>query len=160
MKHLESELTKIARSVVEPMGYELLGVEYLQRGHGGAVLRAYIDRREGDPQQGITLDDCSVVSHQLSGVLDVEDPLHGHYDLEVSSPGLDRPLFSAAHFERFRGHKARIRLADKLEGRRNFSGEIAGTRGGEVLLTIDGETLGLPLAMIQSAHLVPEFRCA
>jgi ribosome maturation factor RimP len=151
MRQVESQLTQMVRSVVEPMGYELVGVEYAQRGSGGAVLRVYIDR-----SQGITLEDCSAVSHQLSGVLDVEDPIPGHYDLEVSSPGLDRPLFGAGHYERFRGKKARIRLAAKLNGRRNFNGILAGVDGDLLLLEVDGEVQGLPLDMIEAARLIPE----
>lgn len=152
MRQVDNELTSLAGSVVGPMGYELVGVEYFQRGSGGAVLRVYIDQ-----EKGITLDDCSAVSHQLSGVLDVEDPVQGHYDLEVSSPGSDRPLFSAEHFERFRGHKARLRLAAKLDDRRKLEGLIEGVRDEVVLLGVDGETREIPLAMIDSARLVPEF---
>lgn len=152
MRQEENELTRLVRSAAEPMGYELVGVEYFQRGTGGAVLRVYIDH-----ENGITLDDCSAVSHQLSGVLDVEDPIQGHYDLEVSSPGLDRPLFSAEHFERFRGRKARLKLAAKLDDRRRLEGLIEGVRDGTLLLTMDGETREIPLAIIDSARLVPEF---
>lgn len=152
MRHAENDLTRLVRSVAEPMGYELVGVEYFQRGTGGAVLRVYIDQ-----EKGITLDDCSLVSHQLSGVLDVEDPIPGHYDLEVSSPGLDRPLFAAEHFERFRGHKARLKLAAKLDERRKLEGLIEGVRNETVLLVVDGETREIPLAMVDSARLVPEF---
>ena len=143
---------RLARSVAEPMGYELVGVEYFQRGKGGAVLRVYIDH-----EKGITLDDCGAVSHQLSGVLDVEDPIQGHYDLEVSSPGLDRPLFTAEHFARFRGHKAVIKLAVKQDGRRKLKGVLAGLREESVLLALDGETLEIPLANVDSARLEPEF---
>jgi len=156
MRHVENELTRIARSVVEPMGYELVGVEYFQRGRGRAILRVYIDHTNLDYEKGITLDDCSAVSHQLSGVLDVEDPIAGHYELEVSSPGLDRPLFTATHFERFLGHKARLRLAVKLDGRRNLEGQIAGFEDEKVLLSVDGETWEIPLRMVGSARLVPE----
>lgn len=152
MRQEENELTCLVRSAAEPMGYELVGVEYFQRGTGGAVLRVYIDH-----EKGITLDDCSAVSHQLSGVLDVEDPIQGHYDLEVSSPGLDRPLFSAEHFERFRGHRARLKLAAKVDDRRKLEGLIEGVRDETLLLTMDGETREIPLAMIDSARLVPEF---
>ena len=152
MRHAEGKLEDLVRSVAEPMGYELVGVEYFHRGQGGAVLRIYIDH-----EKGITLDDCSAVSHQLSGVLDVDDSLPGHYDLEVSSPGLERPLFTAAHYERFRGHRAHLKRVEKLEGRRNFTGKIAGVSDGEVQLVIDGEVFELPLSMIESAHLVPEF---
>jgi len=162
MRHLENELTALVRSVVEPMGYELVGVEYFQRGQGGAVLRIYIDRPDGihatdDREKGITLDDCGLVSHQLSGVLDVEDPIAGHYDLEVSSPGLDRPLFTAEHFQRFRGHRARLKLAAKLEGRRNLQGQITGLKQEAVLLLVDGETWEIPLRVVESARLVPEY---
>jgi len=152
MRQEENELTRLVRSAAEPMGFELVGVEYFQRGTGGAVLRVYIDH-----ENGITLDDCSAVSHQLSGVLDVEDPIQGHYDLEVSSPGLDRPLFGAAHFERFRGHRARLKLAAKIDERRKLEGLIEGVRDETLLLTMDGETREIPLAMIDSARLVPEF---
>jgi len=157
MRHAENEFTRLVRSVAEPMGYELLGVEYFQRGTGGAVLRVYIDHRAGAHEKGITLDDCSAVSHQLSGVLDVEDPIAGHYDLEVSSPGLDRPLFTLQHFERFCGCRASLKLAVKIGGRRKLEGLIKGVHNEAVLLTVDGEALEVPLAMVDSARLVPEF---
>jgi ribosome maturation factor RimP len=157
MRHAENELTRLVGSVVESMGYELVGAEYFQRGTGGAVLRVYIDHQAGDQDKGIMLDDCSAVSHQLSGVLDVEDPIAGHYDLEVSSPGLDRPLFTVEHFERFRGHKARLKLAAKIDDRRKLEGYIQGVHEETVLLTVDGETCEIPLAMVDSARLVPEF---
>jgi ribosome maturation factor RimP len=151
MARADSQLTQLARSVVEPIGYELVGVEYMQRG-GGAVLRVYIDTPDG-----VTLDDCTAVSHQLSGVLDVEDPIQGHYDLEVSSPGLDRPLFAVGHYERFRGKRAKVRLSAKLENRRNFEGVLAGVADGHLLLEVDGELRKLPLDLVESARLVPEF---
>ena len=116
------------------------------------MLRVYIDHEDG-----ITLDDCTSVSHQLSGVLDVEDPIRGHYDLEVSSPGLDRPLFTVEHYERFRGRKVRVKLAAKLDGRRNHEGLLAGVRDAELILDVDGEIRNLPLDMIESARLVPEY---
>lgn len=151
MRQAENRLTQMTRSVVEPMGYELVGVEYFQRGNG-AILRVYIDTA-----QGITLDDCTAVSHQLSGVLDVEDPIQGRYDLEVSSPGLDRPLFGIEHYERFRGRKAKVKLAAKLDERRNFEGVLGGVCDGRLLLEVDGGIRELPLEMIESARLVPEF---
>jgi len=162
MRHLENELAVLSRSVIEPMGYELVGVEYFRRSKGSAVLRVYIDRPDGGPkiddkEKGITLDDCSLVSHQLSGVLDVEDPITGHYDLEVSSPGLDRPLFTAEHFQRFRGRRASIKLATKFGGRRNLQGQIAGLKEEAVLLVVDGEAWEIPLGVIESARLIPEY---
>lgn len=153
MQHADTRLTRLAREVVEPMGYELVGVDFFQRGgRGGALLRVYIDR-----EQGITLDDCAAVSHQLSGALDVEDPIGGEYDLEVSSPGLDRPLFTPEHFARFRGHRVKIRLVAKQDGRRSFEGIIGELQEGSVSLEIDGTVVELPFAAVESARLVPEF---
>jgi ribosome maturation factor RimP len=165
MRQLESGLTSLVRSVVEPMGYELVGVECFRRGKGGAVLRVYIDHlgrghtsRDQDWQDGITLDDCGAVSHQLSGVLDVENPIAGHYDLEVSSPGLDRPLFTPEHFRRFQGHRARLKLAVKLDGRRKLEGRIVGLKQEVLLLELDDQTREIPLALVESARLVPDLR--
>jgi ribosome maturation factor RimP len=141
----------LVQSVVEPMGYELVGVEYTQDA-AHAVLRVYIDHVDG-----ITLEDCEAVSRQLGGALDVEDPIAGHYDLEVSSPGLDRPLFTVEHFERFSGARARVRLSTKLDGRRRFDGVIAGVAGDRILLDVDGVRFELPFDLIDSARLVPEF---
>ena len=151
MRRADDSLARLIGSVVESMGYELVGVELFQRTQQGAVLRVYIDQDEG-----ITLDDCSAVSHQLSGVLDVEDPIRGHYDLEVSSPGLDRPLFAREHFERFRGHRARLRLTVKLEGRRKYEGLLMGLDGDSVLIQDNGESLAVPLELIDSARLIPD----
>ena len=103
------------------MGYELVGVQMLNAGKHGKTLRIYIDHADG-----ITLDDCAAVSHQFSGVLDVEDPVSGNYDLEVSSPGLDRPLFVAEHFARFTGEQVKIRTLSPHDGRRKLSGELKG----------------------------------
>jgi ribosome maturation factor RimP len=152
MKHVEPKLAGLVRSVVEPMGYECVGVEHAVGASGSAVLRVYIDHPDG-----ISLDDCEAVSHQLSGTLDVEDPIAGQYDLEVSSPGLDRPLFELEHFRRFVGARVQVRLHDKLDGRRRFEGRITGVDGETVLLDLNGAEIGLPYARIESARLVPEF---
>ncbi|MBK1717511.1 ribosome maturation factor RimP [Thiocystis violacea] len=152
MQPADSHLTLLARRVVEPMGFELVAVEFFQRGGSGATLRVYIDQ----PERGITLDDCTAVSHQLSGVLDVEDPLPGHYDLEVSSPGLDRPLVFPEHFERFAGCRARIRLADKLEGRRKLEGVLIGFESDRIKLRAEDRDWEIPLTSVESARLVPE----
>ncbi|MEN8174898.1 MAG: ribosome maturation factor RimP [Pseudomonadota bacterium] len=142
----------LVKETVEPMGYEVAGVELVAGGRRSQVLRIYIDHPDG-----VQLDDCAAVSHQLSGVLDVEDPIRGDYELEVSSPGLDRPLFEADHFERFSGHRARVRLAVKQDGRRNFEGVIQGMDEDLVILDVEGEVVRLPLNRIDSARLVPEF---
>jgi ribosome maturation factor RimP len=151
MEPLDSTLSQMTRRVVESMGYELVGVEYLGRGGDRAILRVYIDQ-----EAGITLEDCAEVSHQLSGVLDVEDPIPGRYSLEVSSPGLNRPLVYPEHFERFRGHRVKLRLAEKVEGRRNLEGSLLGLADGLIQLEVEGRTWEVPLAAVESARLVPE----
>ena len=133
------------------MGYELVGVEY-RSGGGSGLLRVYIDREDG-----IMLDDCVDVSRQVSAMLDVEDPLKEAYQLEVSSPGVDRPLFVKEHFERFAGSKIRIKLRMKLHGRKKFEGVLHGIQADDVVLEMDGEMEYLPLDQIESARLVPEF---
>ena len=101
--------------------------------------------------------DCEKASHQVSGVLDVEDPIKGDYALEVSSPGLDRPLFEKAHFEQFAGQVARVKLNVALEGRSNYKGTIIEVDGDDVVLQVDGESVRLPFAQLSSARLVPQF---
>lgn len=146
-------LRRILTAVVETMGYELVGVEFLHASHANALLRIYIDH-----ENGVTLDDCQRVSHQVSGVLDVEDPIAGEYTLEVSSPGLDRPLFEAEHFIRFTGSEVRIQLGALLEGRRKLAGRLRGMDGDVVVLVdSEGREWRVPLEQIEKARLVPEF---
>jgi len=152
MQKAPESLAALVRGVVEPMGYELVGVLYRAGQPAGGLLRIYIDR-EG----GIQLDDCVAVSQQLSGVLDVEDPIKGEYQLEVSSPGLDRPLFEPAHYQRFAGHEVQIRLSRAMDRRRRFKGRIVALDGSDLVLDVEGEELRLPLDLIDSARLVPEF---
>ncbi len=152
MRGAPERLTELVRSVVEPMGYELVGVEYLGGRDGGSLLRIYIDQEEG-----ITVDDCASVSHQLSGVLDVEDPVKENYLLEVSSPGLDRPLFYKEHFEKYAGSRVRLKMAVKIDGRRRFEGTLLGLEGSDVLLEVDEEKISLPMDQVDSARIVPEF---
>jgi len=138
------------QTVVESMGYELVGVE-LHPYRANALLRIYIDK-----ETGVNIDDCQQVSQQVSGVLDVEDPIPGHYTLEVSSPGIDRPLFEADHFDRFAGNDVRIQLALPLEGRKKFTGRLLGLRGDQVALDIEGTEQLVPLDRIEKARLVPK----
>jgi ribosome maturation factor RimP len=145
-------LTELVRGAVEALGYELVGAELLSRPKAGHLLRIYIDS-EG----GVGLTDCEKASHQVSGVLEVEDPIKGDYALEVSSPGLDRPLFEKAHFEQFAGHVARVNLNVALEGRSNYKGTIIEVDGDDVVLQVEGEPVRLPFAQMSSARLVPQF---
>jgi ribosome maturation factor RimP len=138
--------------VVEAMGYELVGTEFVEQ-DGNRLLRVYIDK-EG----GITLDDCEKVSHQVSGLLDVEDPIPGQYSLEISSPGLDRPLFKERDFERFAGHKVKIKLDGLYQGRRRITGVLHGMSEGQVVVVEEqGEEHLVPLDRIKQARLVPDF---
>ncbi len=140
------------KQVVESLNYELVGVELLQRQKAGSLLRVYIDQ-----PGGITLDDCTEVSHRVSGILDVEDPIKGNYDLEVSSPGLDRPLFCKEHFLKYKGRKVRLELRTKVAGRRRITGILDGLENENVLVVEGTENHSLPLDMINVARLVPEF---
>ncbi len=145
------DLDVLFEPVIDSMGYELVGVEFIGGG-GHGTLRVYIDRDEG-----VSLDDCALISHQISAILDVEEPIQQAYDLEISSPGIDRPLFKIEDYERFTGHTAKIKLAVALEGRKNFRGELLGVADpGLVKIEVDGERFDLPYADIARANLVGE----
>ncbi len=148
---LEDKLTKLVASAVEALGLELVGVEYLAQG-SHSVLRVFIDS-----EQGITLDNCSKASHQISGVLEVEDPIRGKFNLEVSSPGLDRPLFSLAHFQRFTGRAVKLRLRQPVDGQRKFKGEIEAVENDRIQIALeDSKLLELEIDEIEKANLIPE----
>ncbi|MCW8917549.1 MAG: ribosome maturation factor RimP [Gammaproteobacteria bacterium] len=151
MAQASEKLVAIIEPAVTALGYELVGVEYLPQGHH-SLLRIYIDHEEG-----ITADDCGDVSHQVSAVLDVEDPIRGAYTLEVSSPGLERPLFTLAHYARFVGQLAEIRLHSPLAGRRKFKGRILGVEDEVVTVEVDGEAQRFAFDNIDKAHLVYEW---
>ncbi len=150
MQYRDVRLNGLIKPAVEALGYELVGVEF-RRGRGRALLRVYIDKEDG-----ITLDDCQRVSHQVSGVLDVEDPIVERYDLEVSSPGLDRPLFEPEHFQRFAGRTAKGRLSPPVDGRRKITGVLLGFEDGNVRLDEEGIERRVPLDSVSAARLVPE----
>lgn len=147
---IDEELKQLLEPAIEGLGYELIELESRVGGKDG-VLRVFIDS-----EKGIDLDDCETVSRQISTLLDVEDPIPGRYSLEVSSPGLDRPLTKAEHFRRFAGEDIRVKLSVPLEGRRNFRGAIRGVDDDSVEVEVDGELHRLPMARIASARLVPD----
>jgi len=134
---------------VEQLGYELLGVEFVP-GRNRSLVRLYIDS-----ESGVTIEDCERVSHEVSGALDVEDPVRGTYTLEVSSPGFDRPLFKPAHFERHAGCRVRVRLRERWERRRKLTGVLRGFRDGKVLVDEDGVEYAVPHDAVASARVVP-----
>ena len=147
-----SDIWTLIEPVVEGLGYEVVDIEYKPHPTNG-LLRIYIDG-----PNGIQLEDCQAVSRQISGVLDVEDPIPGQFNLEISSPGMDRPLRKPEDFERFSGETIRIKLTvPTLEGQRNFTGKLVGIQNDEVVLEMDGETYYLPLDTIDKARLVPQF---
>lgn len=147
---LEQQLNNLIEPLIESLGYELVLLEFVQTGHS-AILRLYLDSEEG-----VGLDDCARVSREVSALLDVEDPITVHYDLEVSSPGIDRPLVKPSHYERFVGQEAKVETSVPLEGRRRFRGMILGTTDEGVRLRVDRQEFMLPFAKIAQARLVPD----
>ncbi|MGA8258613.1 MAG: ribosome maturation factor RimP [Arenicellales bacterium] len=135
----------------EALGFEVVAVE-VTGAPGSSILRVYIDG-----PNGVTLDDCARASHQFSAILDVEDPMPGHYTLEVSSPGLDRPLTKAQHFQAVVGHEIRLRTSDAVGGRRRFRGRLREADSERLDVVVDGETYRIPLSKVVKARLVPEF---
>ncbi len=152
MAAVAENLTNLIEPVVEGLGYELLGIEYISQGRH-SVLRLYIDC-----EQGVELDDCAQVSRQVSGVMDVEEPLKGQYVLEVSSPGLDRPLFKAAHYIRQVGQVIRVRLRRPQGNARKFRGLLVEADEDSILLrdTENGQETRLTYDNIDKANLEPE----
>ncbi len=151
---LQQQIANLIAPVIEAMGFELWGFEYLPQTHS-SILRIYV---EGPA--GITLDECALVSRQVSGVLEVEDILPGKYHLEVSSPGLDRLLFKPAHYARYIGKKVKLRLRTPLAERRNFKGRLVAADENHITVELEGDevnTVVLTLADIDRAHIVPEF---
>lgn len=147
MSRLQETLNGLLEPLIERMGYELVGLEF--RGNPkNSLLRLFIDK-----PGGVMLDDCTRVSNQVSGVLDVEDPISGRYTLEVSSPGLDRPIFKSADYDRFAGERIKLRLQAPLHGRRRLSGVLRGLRGEDVMVEEDGVEYLVPLSQIDKANL-------
>ncbi len=149
-----SALDALLRPLVSSLGYELLGLEF--DGHvKHATLRLYID--QPDYSGEIQLSDCQKISREVAALLDVEDPLPGQYNLEVSSPGLDRPLFSVEQFAAFAGEQAQLKLLSPLDGRRKLTGEIIAADGEQIRLNCEGQDIDVNMADIRSARLVPDY---
>jgi len=151
-----TELRRLLEPGVSALGFELVDIELLGQGRH-ATLRVYIDSPDG-----VNVDDCAAVSRQLSALLDVEDPLPGGYTLEVSSPGLDRPLLTPAHYRRFVGELVKLTLAQPRDGRRKFKGRLVEAGDDHVVIETEGaggvpEQFRLAYADIERARLVPRF---
>ena len=146
---LRNQLIELLQPVVVNLGYELWELEYAARS-GGGLLRLYIDS-----PQGITLDDCERVSRAVSAVMDEEDPIAGHYTLEVSSPGLDRVLRTAEHFARFNGERVKVETTTPVNGRKRFAGRLTDVSDGQIALEVDGGLVRLPIDGIHKARVAP-----
>ena len=152
MASVQEKLVALIEPLVKTMGYELVLLEFSPH-KGSALVRLFIDATAG-----ITLGDCERVSREVEGVLDVEDPIPSNYRLEVSSPGLDRPLVKPAHYERFAGQVAKVQLVAPKAGRRKFQGVLKGLQEGQVVLdTADAGTVLLKMDEIERARLVPDY---
>ena len=145
------QLQALLAPVVEGLGYQCWGVEFIAQGKH-SVLRVYIDK-EG----GVLVDDCAIVSRQVSGVLDVEDPITSEYTLEVSSPGMERPLFTLEQYASHAGEQVKIKLRSPFEGRRNFQGLLRGVEEQDVIVQVDDQEFLLPIDSIEKANIIPSF---
>ena len=152
MRREQTHLWELFEPVVEGMGFELIEIEHFPNPKHG-VLRLYIDK-EG----GVLIEDCSAVSRQISALIDVEDPVRGQFNLEVSSPGLDRPLRRVKDFQRFTGSKVKLKTAVPMDGQRNFSGRLLEANEDAVVIETDTEELSLPMNAIEKARVVPEYK--
>jgi len=151
MKQAPEHLVNLIEPIVEGLGYECVGIEYHPHPKHG-LLRVYIDS-----ENGILVDDCSKVSHQISGVLDVEDPIQGDYHLEISSPGADRPFFKVSQFEQFIGSTVLVNLFNVINGRRKITGLIEKVEGDMITLQEAGQIFEVPFNAMSKARLVPEY---
>ncbi len=151
MRSAPPRVCECIEPAVTGLGYEFVGAEYVTE-NGQRVLRVYIDAEDG-----IDVDDCAKVSHQISGVMDVEDPIREAYVLEVSSPGMDRPLFTPEQFQRFVGETVRVKLATAVLGRRKLKGELIESNDTGVVIEVDGEPYDVLWSAINEARLVPRF---
>ncbi len=152
---VSSKRTEALMQMLEPavnaVGMELWGIEFLSQGRH-SILRVYIDS-----DNGVTIDNCEAVSHQVSGILDVEDPISGEYNLEVSSPGMDRPLFTYQQFSRYVGEQIKVRLQMAVNGMRNFTGKLVQAENDTLTFEVESQQLTVSINQIDKANLVPNF---
>ena len=146
------EVGSLVEPILEEMGYELVNVEYVSSG-GRWILRLFVDK-EG----GVTIGDCARISEEIGDLIDVKEIIRHEYHLEVSSPGLDRPLTKEKDLSRAMGKRVKVRLVTPLNGRRNFAGVLVHYRDGILHLKVDGQDVDLPWADVQKANLMFEFK--
>ena len=145
-------MSELLGPLLADMGYEFVGLEYHAHASNG-MLRVYIDK----PETGVLVDDCVKASREISALLDLHDPIKGHFNLEVSSPGMNRLLFSSAHFQRFIGDQAKLTVALAIDGQRKFVGTIKNVDGELITLTLDDQDVEIEHSNIVKARLVPQF---
>ena len=151
MSQLTDRLNDMLEPAVLALGFELVGVEFVRAGKH-STLRVYIDH-----ENGISVDDCADVSNQVSAVLDVEDPINTEYNLEVSSPGLERPLFKQSHFAAFVGQEIVVKTNMPQQNRRNFKGVLTHVDGQSITMSVDKQDYVIALANISKANVVPNY---
>jgi ribosome maturation factor RimP len=151
MSKSEVSLRDRLASLVNSMGYEFVGMELLRQGRKRSLLRIYIDK-----DKGVTLDDCTTVSRQVSAMLDVEDPIQDEYSLEISSPGIDRPLFEITQYQKQIGERIKVRLSSRLAERRNIVGFLLRVEGDDIHLLVDQEELVIPFSTIEKAKVIAD----
>lgn len=149
MSSLQQQLMQLLKQPIIDLGYEFIGLRWLAT-QRPATLRLYIDS-----PQGISVEDCATVSRQVSSLLDVEDPLRSPYQLEVSSPGLARPLFTPEHYQRFLGSSVALLLQSAVNDRRKWCGVLQAVAGTTILISVEENTQAFELSNIQEAHLIP-----
>jgi len=152
MRRVSPGIESVIAPVVTGLGYEFVGAQFGQA-ENGQTLRVFIDTEQGN-EQGVVVEDCVVVSKQLSSVLDVEDTIKSAYQLEVSSPGIDRPLFTANQFSQQLTEVVKVKMAVAVDGRRNFKGQLVAVEGDDVTIEVDGIDYNLPVGDIEEAHLI------
>jgi ribosome maturation factor RimP len=152
---MRDALMRLLEPPIEALGFDVVDIEFAQAGRGG-VLRVFIDAPTRDSGLSVTVDDCANVSHAVSQVLETQDPIKGHYTLEVSSPGFDRILRTRAHFQRFLGERIFAELKLPIDGRRRYVGQLKSIEGDAIVMEVDGKAHRLPLERIQKARLRPE----
>lgn len=150
MASLEQRLIEIIQQPIEALGFELIGLEYIRSRQ--PILRIFIDH-----EKGISVDDCAEVSHQISAIFDVEDPIASNYTLEVSSPGMDRPLFTIEHYKQFIDQNISFSLRIPTMNRRNWKGKLMQVENEMITVDVDGELHQFAFGNIQKANIVPQF---
>ncbi|UPG88563.1 ribosome maturation factor RimP [Luteibacter aegosomaticola] len=154
-------LTQRFSEIVADLGLEVLGIEFLPAGGGQSTLRVFLDvpeaLREGRESPEVTVDDCESASREFSAWLDVEDPIPGNYVLEVSSPGIDRPIFSAEQFARVLGQEVKVLLKAPIEGRRRLKGNVVEVNGEHIVVEGEAGKFEFEHADVESARVVPDW---